>query len=111
MREKAYRYAMLNEIPAEFWIAPAFSSGNSFLEPLQCGGVKTMGVHKPWSPSRSWGLAVRLDNNAQPLTSYHSRADGQRHGVHSLLDTGKAILVASRGGNLIVDLRPGVTHD
>ena len=59
--EHDYRAAMMREVARPHWIAPALASGASFLEPLQSGGVKTMGIHKPWSPSRSYGLVVRLD--------------------------------------------------
>ncbi|WP_246856690.1 hypothetical protein [Brenneria corticis] len=64
-----------------------------------------MGVHKPWSFSRSWGLVVRLNQQGQPIASYHSRADGQRHGVNSVLDTGRGLWVASRGGAVILNER------
>ncbi|ADU72842.1 hypothetical protein [Pantoea sp. At-9b] len=110
LQEKAYRHAMLAEVAPEYWIAPAYASGASFLEPLQCGGIKVMGVHKPWSPSRSWGLVVRLDQQGQPLASYHSRADGQRHGVNSVLETADALWVASRGGNVVMNLRQEPYH-
>ena len=64
LQEDAYRADMMREVPRAYWIAPALSSGASFLEPLQCGGVKTMGIHKPWSPTRSYGLVARLDRDA-----------------------------------------------
>ena len=104
--EEDYRTDMLKEIEREYWIAPALSSGTSFLEPLQCGAVRTMGIHKPWSPSRSYGLVVRLDQGLQPVESFHSRANGRRHGITSLLENGDRLLVASRGGNAILALRP-----
>ena len=104
--EEDYRTDMLKEIEREYWIAPALSSGTSFLEPLQCGAVRTMGIHKPWSPSRSYGLVVRLDQSLQPVESFHSRANGRRHGITSLLENGDRLLVASRGGNAILALRP-----
>ena len=70
----------------------------SFLEPLQCGGVKTMGIHKPWSPSRSYGLVVRLDAQAAAaVASFHSRANGTRHGITSVVEVGGRVLVASQG--------------
>ncbi|MDH6233219.1 hypothetical protein M2281_003830 [Mesorhizobium soli] len=103
LQETHYRIDMIEQVPREFWIAPALSSSRSFLEPLQCGGIKTMGVHKPWSPSRSYGLAVRLDENLQPLFSYHSRANGHRHGTCSAVELNGRLLVASRGGDCIVD--------
>ncbi len=72
--EDDYRAEMMRDVPRAYWIAPALSSGASFLEPLQCGAVRTMGIHKPWAPSRSYGLVVRLDaaaaagrEPAQPL--------------------------------------------
>ena len=47
LRETHYRFDMMKSVPQQFWIAPALSSGNSFLEPLQCGGMKLMGVTSP----------------------------------------------------------------
>ena len=58
-----------------------------------------MGIHKPWSPSRSYGLVVRLDAAMQPVTSFHSRANGTRHGVTSAVETDGRVLVASKGGD------------
>ena len=107
--EDDYRAEMLREVPRELWIAPALSSGRSFLEPLQCGGVRTMGIDKPWAPSRSYGLLVRLDRDLRPAASFHSRANGARHGITSALDLGGAVLVASKGGGAI--LRLGAPED
>jgi len=106
LEEESYRADMIREVPREFWIAPALSSGASFLEPLQCGGVKTMGIHKPWSPSRSYGLVVRLDAAFRPVASFHSRANGARHGVTSLIEAEGRLLVAAKGGGAILDLGP-----
>ncbi len=102
LREEAYRHDMIAEVPRPRWIAPSLSSGASFLEPLQCGGIKTMGIHKPWAPSRSYGLVARLDANLQPVASYHSRADGKRHGVTSVADYGGYVWVAAQGGNALL---------
>jgi Strictosidine synthase len=104
LEEEAYRADMMREVPRDFWIAPALSSGTSFLEPLQCGGVKTMGVHKPWSPSRSFGLVVRLDAAFRPVASFHSRANGARHGITSVVEAGGRVLAAAKGGGAILDL-------
>jgi hypothetical protein len=100
--ERDYRAAMMREIERPQWIAPALASGASFLEPLQSGGVKTMGIHKPWSPSRSYGLVVRLDAALQPIASFHSRANGRRHGITSVIEAGGQVLAASQGGNAIL---------
>ncbi len=106
LQEGHYRYDMMAQIPREYWIAPALSSGVSFLEPLQCGGIKTMGVHKPWAPSRSYGLVVRLDEDMLAVESFHSRASGKRHGICSAIFHDGRILAASKGGDCVVALDP-----
>lgn len=102
--EDDYRIAMMQEIARPHWIAPALSSGKSFLEPLQSGGVKTMGIHKPWSPSRSYGLVVRLDADLRPIASFHSRANGGRHGITSVIEADGRVLASSKGGNAILEI-------
>jgi hypothetical protein len=105
LAEDSYRAAMMSEVPRAQWIAPALSSGESFLEPLQCGAVRTMGIHKPWSPTRSYGLVARLDSHLRPVASYHSRAGGRRHGVTSVVHAGTGALVTAKGGNAILQIR------
>jgi hypothetical protein len=97
---------MMRDVPREYWIAPALASGASFLEPLQCGGVRTMGIHKPWSPSRSYGLVVKLDAQLRPVASFHSRANGHRHGVTSVAELGGRTFAAAKGGNAILEITP-----
>lgn len=102
LQETHYRFDMMASVPRAFWIAPAMASRRSFLEPLQCGGIRTMGVHKAWSPSRSYGLAVRLGPDLAPVASLHSRANGHRHGTCSVIEDQGRPLVASRGGNCVL---------
>jgi hypothetical protein len=102
LQEDDYRRDMLAEVPRDQWIAPALASRRSFLEPLQCGAIKTMGVHKPWSPSRSYGMVVRLDARLQPVSSLHSRADGTRHGICSAIEHDGRLVVAAKGGDCLV---------
>ena len=104
LRESHYRFDMMASVPKQFWISPSMSSGKSFLEPLQCGGMKLMGFHKPWAPSRSHGMVVRLDAGMLPVESFHSRADGNKHGTCSALEHDGKLLVAARGGDCILDL-------
>ena len=104
LREDRFRAEMVASIAPEHWIAPALRSGASFLEPLQRGGVRTMGMRKPWAPGRSYGLVARLDAGFQPVESFHSRADGRRHGATSVLDLGGARLVALAGADEIIRL-------
>lgn len=104
LQEEAYRRDMIASVPRSYWIAPSLASGASFLEPLQCGGIKTMGIHKPWSPSRSYGLVARLDSAFRPVASYHSRANGVRHGITSVAEYGGYVWVGSKGGNALLSL-------
>ncbi|MCA0033984.1 hypothetical protein [Mesorhizobium sp. B263B2A] len=107
LQETHYRQDMIDQVPPAYWIAPALASSRSFLEPLQCGGIRTMGIHKPWSPSRSYGLVVRLDQRMQPQFSLHSRANGTRHGICSVAEKGGELLIASRGGDCILSVDAG----
>jgi len=104
LREPAYRRRMMAEINPDYWIAPALANSRSFLEPLQGGGVKQMGVLKPWAPSRSYGLVVKLDAAWQPVLSLHSRADGTRHGTTSVLEMEGNLYIASKGGDAILSV-------
>ena len=102
LQEPAYHADMMREIESRFWIAPTLAPASSFLEPLQNGGVRSMGVHKPWSPTRSYGLIARLDSDFRPVASYHSRANGRFHGITSAIEHDGAVVATSRGGNHII---------
>lgn len=104
LREATYRKRMMDEVPQHLWIAPALSSGKSFLEPMQSGAVKIMGVLKPWAPTRSYGLVACLDENFQPSASYHSRADGYRHGITSAVWINDKLILSSRGAGEILQI-------
>jgi len=104
LREDRFREDMLRSIPSDLWMAPSLTPPHSFLEPLQGGGLKQLGVMKPWAPTRSFGLVIGLDENFAPVASWHSRADGARHGVTSIVDRGGDIVAASKGGDALVAL-------
>ncbi|MBN9253163.1 MULTISPECIES: hypothetical protein [unclassified Mesorhizobium] len=104
LQEVHYREDMLREVSPDCWIAPALASNRNFLEPLQCGAIRTMGIHKPWSPSRSYGLVARLDADMRPRFSIHSRANGTRHGICSVAERSGRLFVASRGGDCVLSL-------
>lgn len=105
LREPKYRKRMIAGMDPQYWVAPALANGRSFLEPLQGGAVKQMGLLKPWAPSRSYGLVVLLDRNYEPVLSLHSRADGTRHGTTSVIEKDGALYVASKGGDAVVTLK------
>lgn len=104
LRKTGYRKRMMAEVPQHLWIAPALSSGKSYLEPMQGGAVKQMGILKPWAPTRSYGLVVKLDQKNQPIESFHSRADGKRHGITSAVGAGNSIVMTSRGNGEIIKI-------
>jgi hypothetical protein len=108
--ERDFCADMFCEVEPDYWISPSLSSGRSFLEPLQGGAIKQLGILKPWAPSLSYGLLIRLDANFHPVASFHSRADGTRHGVTSCVDLGGRVMVACKGGNAIVGLDAGLRN-
>ena len=104
LREPRYRRAMMKEINPEYWIAPSLHPIEHHREPLQAGAMRELGEIKPWAPSRSYGLVVRLDSNFAPLRSFHSRADGKRHGITSCVEIGGRLLLTSRGSSALLSL-------
>ncbi|MEZ2330297.1 hypothetical protein AB6802_11260 [Mesorhizobium sp. RCC_202] len=107
LQETHYRQDMIDQVPSAYWIAPALASNRSFLEPLQCGGIRTMGIHKPWSPSRSYGLVAKLDKDMRPQFSLHSRANGTRHGICSVAEKDGRLFIASKGGDCVLAVDTG----
>jgi sugar lactone lactonase YvrE len=104
--EDDYRLEMMATIPPEDWIGPDFGTGGSEEQPLQSGSVRQMGIMKPWAPSRSYGMVVRLDRDMTPIASYHSRADGRMHGIASVVELDGALYAASTGAGTLLRLDP-----
>ncbi len=108
LKETEYRERMVATIDPEYWIAPCLRSGKDFREQLQGGGVKQMGVLKPWAPTRSYGLVVKLDPDLAPVASLHSRANGHVHGITSLAllerAGGMQLLIGAKGDNAVIAL-------
>ena len=101
LSEDRYRRRMIDEVDPEHWVAPCLRSGVSPLEPTQQGGVKQLGVLKPWSPSRSYGLIARLDRAFRPTNSLHSRSSGRRHGVTACLATQGRLYFTAKGDGIV----------
>lgn len=104
LREPAYCHRMIEEVPRACWIAPRLRAGQSFYEALQIGAVKQLGLLKPWAPSNSSGIVVRLDAASQPLFSLQSRADGRTHGVTHAVEAEGVLHVAASGDEVVVTL-------
>ncbi|MCP5265692.1 MAG: strictosidine synthase [Burkholderiaceae bacterium] len=102
LREKAFRERMVVEMAPEHWIAPALSSGHTFLEPLQGASVKNMGVLKPWAPPRSYGLVIHVAEDGRVLRSLHSQVDGKHHGITAMVEHDGALWCASRGSGRLL---------
>lgn len=102
LREDDFRNEMMRTVEPRYWIAPAYSSGNDFLEPLQQGSVRQMGILKPWAPARSYGLVLRLSQDFSPMYSLHSRVGGKHHGITAVLELGQELLVLSKGSGRIL---------
>lgn len=111
LREPEFLHAMTTQVPSDHWIAPKLMWGQGFKEPMQGAALKTMGIIKPWAPTWSYGLVVSLDDGFAPVASYHSRADGNRHGVTSVCTHGDKILVASKGAGVCVALSPNTVAE
>jgi hypothetical protein len=102
LREDDYRKEMIATIQPFDWIGPELSVGGGADQPLQMGSVRQMGVLKPWAPSRSYGLVAKCDATMRPLATWHSRADGTRHGTTSVAEQGNQLFVASRGAGALL---------
>ncbi len=107
LTEDRYRRRMIDEVDPEFWVAPSLRAGRMPQEPTQQGGVKQLGVLKPWSPTRSCGLVARLDTACRPTASFHSRASGRRHGVTDCLERDGRLYVCAKGDCVVAALELG----
>ena len=64
-----------------------------------------MGVLKPWAPSRSYGLVIKLNDDFEPTLSLHSRADGSSHGTpRASSNIRKLFLSQVKAGNVVLGL-------
>jgi hypothetical protein len=108
LQERGYCEQMISQVDPSYWVAPALSSGASFKEVLQYGAVKRMGIRKAWAPTWSYGLVIRLGADFQPVASWHSRADGVRHGITSVANYRGTVVVSSKGAGeaLVLNTSP-----
>ena len=104
LRESVFRARMMAEIEPDHWAAPALEQSDTYMRPLQGGAQKHLGVVKPWAPALSYGLVIRLDHKLYPLFSQHSRADGRRHGITSVVEIDQQVYAASKGGDVVLAL-------
>lgn len=103
LREHAYRREMLATIDPRHWVAPSLRASGHYLEPLQGGAIKKLGIVKPWAPARSYGLVLRLSAAGEIVDSLHSRAAGMHHGITAALRQGERLLAVSKGSGRLLD--------
>lgn len=102
LKEDDFREEMIATMPEGYWVAPAYAGGSDCLEPMQIGGVKALGIQKPWAPPRSYGLLVHLNAEGEPTDSIHSRAGGRFHGITGACATPQGIVIAARGAGRLL---------
>jgi sugar lactone lactonase YvrE len=102
LKERAFASEMMRTLEPALWIRPALKTAGSHLEPLQGGGIKKLGIRKPWAPPRSYGLVLRLDGDCEALYSLQSRVDGKNHGVTAAREIGSRLFVVSKGNDRIL---------
>jgi sugar lactone lactonase YvrE len=102
LREDDFREEMMRTIPEAYWIAPALASGKDCLEPLQLGGLRALGIDKPWAPPRSYGLLVRLDADGEVVETLHSRVGGRYHGITAAIETEQGVVIVSKGSGRVL---------
>jgi sugar lactone lactonase YvrE len=104
LREDDFREEMMRTITPDYWIAPSLATSGDALEPMQSGGIKALGIQKPWAPPRSYGLAIRFDEAGDVSESLHSRVGGRYHGITAVRETAQGLVVVSKGhGRVLLD--------
>jgi hypothetical protein len=107
LRETLYRKRMMAEIAPEYWVCPTLAPAESPLEVMQDGAQKIGGSIKPWAPSLSYGMLLKLHRDFQPERSLHSRANCKRHGITSVAVRAGELIAGSVGGNAILRIPAG----
>ena len=104
LREKAFRQQMIETIDDRYWMAPTLRAGKDFKEPVQGGGIRHLGIQKPWGPTRSYGLVIEVSDGNRIIRSLHSRSDGNRHGMTSIASWKGRIVASSKGDGALIAL-------
>jgi sugar lactone lactonase YvrE len=108
LREDDFRNEMVRTVPRPYWIAPIISSARDCREPLQLGGLRALGIEKPWAPPRSYGLLARLDADGEVVETLHSRVGGKNHGITSAIETALGVVIISKGSGRVLLHQPGM---
>jgi sugar lactone lactonase YvrE len=102
LREDDFREEMMLTILPAYWIAPALATSGDCLEPMQSGGIKALGIQKPWAPPRSYGLLARLNADGEVVETLHSRVGGRYHGITAAIETAQGVVIVSKGSGRVL---------
>jgi hypothetical protein len=103
--EPELRSELIANIKPTQWPLPRLRTENPYTEPLQLGQLRVLGVLKPWAPPRSYGLVFLLGREGRIVRSFHSRVDGNRHGITGVAEDGDRLVVASLGGRVLLEMQ------
>jgi hypothetical protein len=108
LREDDYREEMMETIEPRYWVGPSLTSGEDCHEPMQWGGLRALGIQKPWAPPRSYGLVARINEDGDVVQSLHSRVGGNYHGITAACETTQGLVIVSKGsGRVLLDRSGG----
>jgi hypothetical protein len=102
LREDDFREEMMRTIDPSLWVGPALAASGDCYEPMQWGGLKALGIEKPWAPPRAYGLLARFDSDGEPLESLHSRVGGRHHGITSARAAAQGLVVIAKGAGRVL---------
>lgn len=104
--ETAFIAEMKATIEPRRWIAPRATPEFSHDFPIELGATLLFGEVKPWAPSFSYGLLIKLDDNLLPTGSAQSRANGRRHAISDALVWNGDVIAVSKASGEILNLGP-----
>lgn len=104
--QKDYMREMAASVDCEHWIRPRLRPVTSlpFLAPLQGGGIMVLGRKRYSAPPATYGLVVRLDENARTVDSLHDHEGGRLPGIVAVTPNDGDLLLASKGGDAVAVL-------
>jgi hypothetical protein len=105
LSEPEMRDDMVSTVGEAQWLLPSLRRENIYLDPLQMGQLRVLGVLKPWAPPRSYGLVFLFGGDGRVIESHHSRADGTRHGITGVDEAAGRVVVAGKGCRALLELR------
>lgn len=99
LREPGFCAEMMATVEPDLWIAPMLRPSDQPRDPMLKGVQRVSGSEpKPWGSSLSCGFVGHLGADFLPDFSWHSRANGRRHGVTSVIEHQGNLLAASHCG-------------